>query len=89
MYPFWPLETPKWGFLGQAQERAYNLNDNVSRGFYSTLIYKNNIFFEIIGHLQPLEVNSRTFYDISAKKIIFRADILAFAVMTFCRLLRV
>ena len=68
------------------QERAYNLNDNVSRGFMVRSFIKNNIFFAIRGHLQPLEVNSRTFYDISAKKCIFRADIIAFAVMTFCRL---
>ena len=64
MYPFWALETPKWFFWGQTQERAYNLNDNVSRVFYSTLIYKN-IKIPIRGHLQPLEVNSRTLYDIS------------------------
>ena len=38
---------PKMGFLGQAQERAYNLNDNVSRVFYSTLIHKTNIFLRL------------------------------------------
>ena len=25
--PFWALETPQMGFLGETQERAYNLND--------------------------------------------------------------
>ena len=29
----WALETPKWVLGGQTQERAYNSNDNVSRGF--------------------------------------------------------
>ena len=64
--PFWRLKPPFGGVWGQRQERAYNLNDNVSMGFYSTLIHKKNIFFAIRGHLQPLEVNSWTFYDISA-----------------------
>ena len=38
---------PKMGFWGPAQERAYNLNDNVSRGFYSMLIHKNNILLRL------------------------------------------
>ena len=87
--PFGRLKHPPLFFWEQTQERIYNLNDKVSRGFTSTLINKNNIFFAIRGHLQPIEVNSRTFYDISALKCIFRADIIAFSAMTFCRILRV
>ena len=65
--PFGRLKPRNGFFWGQTRERTYNLNDNVSRGFSSMLINKkNNIFFAIRGHLQPLEVNSRTFYDISA-----------------------
>ena len=41
----------------------------------NTLIHKQLIIFAIRGHLQLLEVNSRTFYDISAYKCIFTADI--------------
>ena len=49
------------GFLRESQERAYNLNDTFSRSLYDTLIHKNNLCFAIRGHLQLLEVNSRTF----------------------------
>ena len=45
--PFGRLKPQNGGFWGQAQERAYNLNDNVSRGVYSTLISKNNIFLRL------------------------------------------
>ena len=76
------LETPKWGSWGQTQERAYNLNDNVSRDLYSTFVHKNNFFFSIRGHLQHLEVNSRTFDDILAWKRTFLADILHLSYIT-------
>ena len=61
---------------GQTQERAYNLNDNVYRDLYSTFVHKNNLFFSIISHLQPLEVNSRAFDDMIAWQRTFLADIL-------------
>ena len=38
------LKPPNGVFWGQTQERAYNLNDNVSRFFYNTFIHKNNFF---------------------------------------------
>ena len=31
---------PEMVFFGETQERAYNLNDNFSRGLYNTLIHK-------------------------------------------------
>ena len=46
-YPIWALETPKL-FLGQTQQRAYTLNDNVSRGGGSnTLVHKNSMFLRL------------------------------------------
>ena len=45
--PFGRLKPQNGFFGGQAQERAYNLNDNVSRGFYSTLIHKNILFLRL------------------------------------------
>ena len=45
--PLFAAWNPQMGFWGQAQERAYNLNYNVSRVFYSTLIHKNNIFLQL------------------------------------------
>ena len=34
-------------FWRETQDRAYNLNGNVSMVFYSTLIHKNNLFVQI------------------------------------------
>ena len=44
--PFGRLK-PRNGFFGETQERAYNLNDNFSRGLYDTLIHKNNLFLRL------------------------------------------
>ena len=44
--PFGRLK-PRNGGLGETQERAYNLNDTLSRGLYSTPIHKNNLFLRL------------------------------------------
>ena len=43
----WRFKPPNVFFWGQTQERAYNLNDNVSRDLYSTFVHKNNFLFRI------------------------------------------
>ena len=41
--PLLGVWNPEMGFLGESQERAYNLNDTFSRSLYDTLIHKNNL----------------------------------------------
>ena len=55
--PLLGVWNPEMGFLGEIQERAYNLNDNFSRGLNDTLIHKKELIFAIRGHFQLLEVN--------------------------------
>ena len=43
----WAVESPKWVFWRQPRERTYNLNDNVSTRYSSTLINKNNILLRL------------------------------------------
>ena len=38
---------PEIGFLGETQERAYNLKDTFSRGLYDTITHKNNLFLRL------------------------------------------
>ena len=45
--PLLGVWNPEMGFLGERQERAYNLNDTFSRGLYDTLIHKNNLFLRL------------------------------------------
>ena len=44
--PFGCLK-PRNGFFGRDTRRAYNLNDTFSRGWYNTLIHKNNLFLRL------------------------------------------
>ncbi len=71
--PFGRLNHKNGGWGGETHERAYNVNDNFSRGLHNTLIFANR------GHLQLLEVNSRTFQP----KMYFTADIGHFLVDDF------
>ena len=64
---------PRNIFLGR-----HNLNDNFSMGLYNTL-NQNLLILAIRGHLQLLEVNSRTFQP----KMYFTADIGHFLVDDF------
>ena len=45
--PLLGVWNPEMGFLGETQERAYKLNDNLSRGLYNTIIHKNNLFLRL------------------------------------------
>ena len=38
---------PQMGFWGHTQERAYNINDNVSRDFYGTFVHKNKLILRL------------------------------------------
>ena len=57
--PFGRLKPPN-GVLGETQERAYNLNENLS-GVWVIPLFIKKIIFAIRGHLQLLKVNFRTF----------------------------
>ena len=45
--PLLGVWNPEMVFLGETQERAYNLNDTFFRGLYYTLIHKNNLFLRL------------------------------------------
>ena len=45
--PILGVWNPEMGFLGETQERAYNLNNTFSRGLDNTLIHKNNLYLRI------------------------------------------
>ena len=45
--PLLGVWNPEMGFLGETQERAYNLNDTFSRCLYNTHIHKNNLFLRL------------------------------------------
>ena len=63
--PFGRLKPPNGVYWGDIRTRL-QFKRKFVRGLCNTLIHKKIIILAIRGHLQLLEVNSRTFYDISA-----------------------
>ena len=73
--PFGRLKPTNVFFWGK-RENAPTMYTTMFLGSFLVCSLIKITYFAIRGHFQPLEVNSRTFYDISALKCIFRADII-------------